>query len=58
MKNVLKCFSTCERLAERVGFEPTIHFWRIHTFQACSFDHSDTSPELDCKGINKMNIEG
>jgi hypothetical protein len=30
--------------AERVGFEPTIPFWGIHTFQACSFDHSDISP--------------
>ena len=30
--------------AERVGFEPTVHFWRTHTFQACSFDHSDISP--------------
>jgi hypothetical protein len=26
-----------------MGFEPTITFWAIHTFQACSFDHSDTS---------------
>lgn len=31
------------REAERKGFEPSIRFWRIHTFQACSFDHSDTS---------------
>ncbi len=31
-------------VAEREGFEPSIHFWRIHTFQACSFNHSDTSP--------------
>jgi hypothetical protein len=38
-------------LAEREGFEPSIHFWRIHTFQACSFDHSDTSP--DFKGLQK-----
>ncbi len=30
--------------AEREGFEPSIPFWSIHTFQACSFDHSDTSP--------------
>jgi hypothetical protein len=29
--------------AERMGFEPTMSFWPIHTFQACSFDHSDTS---------------
>ena len=29
-------------LAERKGFEPSIRC-RIHTFQACSFNHSDTS---------------
>ena len=28
---------------EKMGFEPTMTFWAIHTFQACSFDHSDTS---------------
>ncbi|MEN9399650.1 MAG: hypothetical protein RL632_751 [Bacteroidota bacterium] len=33
-------------VAERAGFEPAIHFWRIHTFQACSFNHSDTSPRI------------
>ena len=27
---------------EGMGFEPTMSFWPIHTFQACSFDHSDT----------------
>ncbi len=32
-------------LAEREGFEPSIRYSRIHTFQACSFDHSDISPE-------------
>ncbi len=30
--------------AERAGFEPAISFRPIHTFQACSFNHSDTSP--------------
>ena len=34
-----------EFLAEREGFEPSMRF-RIHTFQACSFDRSDTSPGL------------
>ena len=29
--------------AERKGFEPSIPFRGIHTFQACSFNHSDTS---------------
>jgi hypothetical protein len=32
------------RLADGVGFEPTIPFWSIHTFQACAFDHSATRP--------------
>ena len=30
-------------MAEREGFEPSKPF-DLHTFQACSFDHSDTSP--------------
>ena len=30
-------------LAVREGFEPSVRC-RTHTFQACSFDHSDTSP--------------
>ena len=32
------------KLAEREGFEPSVRFWRTHTFQACSLNHSDTSP--------------
>ena len=32
-----------ESLAEREGFEPSIRC-RIHTFQACAFDHSANSP--------------
>ena len=32
------------KLAEREGFEPSIRYERIHAFQACSFDRSDTSP--------------
>ena len=31
------------KLAEREGFEPSIRF-RIHTFQACAFNRSATSP--------------
>ena len=31
-------------LAEREGFEPSVRYSRTHTFQACSFDRSDTSP--------------
>jgi hypothetical protein len=37
-------------LAERKGFEPSIPFRGIHTFQACSFNHSDTSLcQWECK---------
>ena len=37
-------FPSCRgQVAERVGFEPTIRGYRIHTFQACAFDHSATS---------------
>ena len=32
-------------VAVREGFEPSMPF-DIHTFQACSFGHSDTSPKL------------
>ncbi len=32
-----------ELMAVREGFEPSIRC-RIHTFQACAFDHSATSP--------------
>ena len=32
------------KLAEREGFEPSIRFWRILTFQASAFDHSATAP--------------
>src|SRR5690606_661580 len=31
-------------VAEREGFEPSIRGCRIHTFQACAFDHSATAP--------------
>ena len=37
--------------AERKGFEPLIPFWSIHTFQACLFNHSSTSPFCVCKGM-------
>ena len=32
------------RDAERRGFEPLKHFWRLLTFQASQFNHSCTSP--------------
>src|SRR5215217_1675750 len=33
------------QVAESEGFEPSIPFRGIHTFQACSFNHSDNSPD-------------
>ena len=40
-------------LAETEGFEPSIPFRGIHTFQACSFNHSDKSP-LGAAKIRKI----
>ena len=42
-KPVLSYRLLSEMMAVRGGFEPPIRC-RIHTFQACSFSHSDTSP--------------
>ncbi len=33
-------------VAEQEGFEPSIRGYRIHTFQACAFDHSATAPRV------------
>ena len=35
------------RMAEREGFEPSIRFCRILTFQASAFDHSATAPSAE-----------
>ena len=40
------------RMAEREGFEPSIRFCRILTFQASAFDHSATAPHLRWKGAH------
>ena len=32
------------KTAERAGFEPAVPFRDTHTFQACPFNHSGTSP--------------
>src|SRR5689334_9012267 len=39
-------------LAEREGFEPSIRFCRILTFQASAFDHSATAPLMRWKGAH------
>src|SRR3546814_20564086 len=33
-----------QKMAEREGFEPSNGFSPLHTFQACPFDHSATTP--------------
>ena len=48
------------QMAEREGFEPSIRFCRILTFQASAFDHSATAPHRNpiglCKatGVNRV----
>ena len=42
--------TTEKKKAERTRFELVIHFWRIHAFQACLFNHSSISP---FKKLNK-----
>ena len=37
--------------AERRGFEPRKHFWRLHAFQACLFNHSSISPSRSAIGL-------
>lgn len=31
-------------VAEKAGFEPAVRYYRTHAFQACTFNHSVTSP--------------
>ena len=47
-------------MAEREGFEPSIRFWRILTFQASAFDHSATAPHaLDGKApLGSARLQG
>ena len=39
-------------VAEREGFEPSIRFCRILTFQASAFDHSATAPQFALEGAH------
>ena len=47
-------------MAEREGFEPSIRFCRILTFQASAFDHSATAPHripigrCGASGVNRV----
>jgi hypothetical protein len=40
------CSLNKDLVAEREGFEPSIRFCRILTFQASAFDHSATAPHI------------
>ena len=42
--NCFPAFTFSITTAERAGFEPAKHFWRLHAFQACLFNHSSISP--------------
>ena len=44
-------------MAEREGFEPSIRFWRILTFQASAFDHSATAPHA-LEGLRPSGMGG
>ncbi len=41
-------------VAEQEGFEPSIRGYRIHTFQACAFDHSATAPHVHSRVTAKL----
>ncbi len=43
-------------MAEKEGFEPSKPFG-LHTFQACAFDHSATSPE-GAKSTTRISVLG
>lgn len=42
--DILRHLLVWDYLAEQEGFEPSIRFCRILTFQASAFDHSATAP--------------
>ena len=46
-------------MAEREGFEPSIRFCRILTFQASAFDHSATAPHaLEADPLRAGRLQG
>ena len=54
----MDCPENC-KLAEREGFEPSIRFCRILTFQASAFDHSATAPHsLEGRPVGKRARRG
>ncbi len=44
-------------MAEREGFEPSIRYKRIHTFQACAFNHSATSPNWRENKLDSIELQ-
>ena len=45
-----KYLEALKHLAERVGFEPTVHCCTLD-FESSTFDHSDTSPQRYCASL-------
>jgi hypothetical protein len=46
MRRKVNVYRVFMKMAERVGFEPTVPFWSTRHFQCRALDHSATSPEL------------
>ena len=44
------------KMAEGVGFEPTVGFRPTHAFQAGSLSHSDTPPKNDALKTSDLEI--
>ena len=51
LQQKLKPCNVVVAFAERRGFEPLKHFWRLLTFQASQFNHSCTSPFRSTKVV-------
>ena len=51
LQQKLKPCNVFVAFAERRGFEPLKHFWRLLTFQASQFNHSCTSPFRSTKVV-------
>ena len=44
MRRIVNVYNGLVKMAERVGFEPTVPFRSTQHFQCCALDHSATSP--------------
>ena len=46
MRITVNVYRYLVKMAERVGFEPTVPFRSTQHFQCCALDHSATSPKF------------